>query len=222
MADQRVTIEGSYNPATGLTSSSVPVSGSLTTTPSGTQDVNVISPSPFHVTIDNAVLSTQTFLPVGSRIYQAALVDDPGVVAANNYLSLFNPIGSGKTLAPLGFVLDSHSTAATTAIASMTIFRTNAASAGTQYAANTITRFVPSDPDPVAEVRVLNPTVTTTGRVLIGIAPSIFPGGGGSNPAFITPSGGLPTIPAGTGIVFGTAGGDTDQRWNLQLTWIEF
>lgn len=177
-----------------------------------------------NVTIDNAStpVLTQAFLPAGARIYQGCIVDDLGTVAAKNFMSLFNPVASGKTLVPLGFVMDCHTNAATTSDASMTIFRTSAASVGTLFAANTVTRFVPTDPDPVAEVRVANPTVTATGRVLIGIAPAIYPGGGGGNPAFVTPSGGFPIIPAGTGIVFGTSAGDVDQRWNLQLTWMEF
>ena len=181
--------------------------------------------SQINIGIDNNAnipLLTQGWLPNGAKIYQGCLVDDPGVAAANNHMSLFNPAASGKTLVPLGFVLDSHSIAATTATGSMTIFRTSAASAGTLFAANTVTRFDPSAADPVGELRTGNPTVTTTGRVLIGIAPAIFAGGGGSNPAFITPTGGFPLIPAGTGIVFGTASGDTDQRWNLQLTWMEY
>lgn len=167
-------------------------------------------------------VQTQAFLPAGARVYQACLVDSPGVVAANNFLSLFNPVASGKSLVPLGFIIDCHDVAATNIGSSMTIFRTSAASVGTLFAANTVTRFVPSDPDPVAEVRVANPTVTTTGRVLIGIPPAINPGGGGTNSTFVTPAGSFPIIPAGTGIVFGTASGDTDQLWNLQLTWIEF
>lgn len=166
---------------------------------------------------------TQSWLPPGARVYQVALVDEPNTAAAKNFLSHFNPVGSGKTHAPLGFVMDSHCTAATNVNDSMTIFRTTAASGGTQYAANTLTRFVPSDPDPTAEIRVSNPTVTTTGRVLIGIGPAIFPGGGGTQPSFVTPAGGaFPIIPAGQGIVFGTATGDTDQRWNIQYTWMEF
>jgi hypothetical protein len=39
MAEMRVTIEGSYNPATGTTTTAIPISGSITTTPSGTQTV---------------------------------------------------------------------------------------------------------------------------------------------------------------------------------------
>lgn len=171
----------------------------------------------------NSPVLTQGWLPAGAKVYQVALVDDPGTAAAKNYLSHFNPVGSGKTHSPLGFVLDSHCTAATNVNDSMTIFRITAASAGTQYAANTITKFNPADPDTTAEIRVSNPTVTTTGRVLIGIGPAIFPGGGGTQPSFVTPAGGaFPIIPAGTGIVFGTAAGDTDQRWNLQYTWMEF
>lgn len=169
-----------------------------------------------------APLQTQNFLPSGAKVYQACLVDTAGVAAANNFLSLFNPAASGKTLVPLGFVIDCHDTGVTNIGSSMTIFRTSAASAGTQFAANTITRFVPGDPDPVGEVRTANPTVTTTGRVLIGIPPAINAAGGGTNATFVTPAGAFPLIPAGTGIVFGTATGDTDQLWNLQLTWMEF
>ena len=166
---------------------------------------------------------TQSWLPAGAKVYQVALVDEPNTAGAKNFLSHFNPVSSGKVHAPLGFVMDSHCVAATNVNDSMTIFRTTAASGGTQYAANTITKFDLSAPDTTAEIRVSNPTVTTTGRVLIGIGPAIYPGGGGTQPSFVTPAGGaFPLIPAGTGIVFGTATGDTDQRWNIQYTWMEF
>ena len=74
---------------------------------------NLTNPLPISLNTTVTPVQTQSFLPAGAKVYQACLVDTPGVAAANNFLSLFNPGASGKSLVPLGFVVDCHDVLAT-------------------------------------------------------------------------------------------------------------
>lgn len=58
MAEMRVIVEGSFNPATGTSSSTIPISGTITTTPGGTQ--NVAPAAPATVTSLNAATAIST------------------------------------------------------------------------------------------------------------------------------------------------------------------
>lgn len=161
-------------------------------------------------------------LPPGARVYQFSLVDTPGVVAANNYFSWFNPVASGKLLFPLGLVAQSYASGPASSVNSMQLFRISAASAGSLVTASSITRWQPGiDPDPVGQIRTTNPTVTTTGLPLLGIAPYNGSGGGGTVSSLVAPFDLPPLIPQGTGVVFGTAGGSAALLWNVQFTWME-
>jgi hypothetical protein len=178
------------------------------------------------VGVDNAASSpiyvTQA-APIGTKFYFHSIVEAPGVVAANNFLSIFNPIGSGKTLIFYAANIDAYSTAGTSVTNNLQIFRTTAASAGTLITASAVNRFVTTDPNPVAQVRVGNPTVTTTGTVLIGFPPAITGAGAGTGPvgnASIPPGAGFICLP-GEGVSYGTAVGSTAQLWNLNVTWAE-
>jgi hypothetical protein len=162
-------------------------------------------------------------LPSGAHVYQFAMVDTPGVVAANNFLSHFNPAASGKTAAPLGLVIQPYAINNSSTPNSMTLFRTSAASVGTLISAATITRWNPGiDPNPVTEIRTGNPTVTTTGLALIGIAPIVSSGASSNSAALVAPFTIPPTLPNSTGLVFTTAAGNVNQLWNIQYTWMEF
>ena len=214
MAEQLVRIEGT-----------VPVSGSVSTTPSGTQNVAVTG-QPVGVTPTNsptAPLYTTPGVAAGTNFYFQTLVDIPGVVAANNFLSIFNPLGSGKNITAYQVSVNPWAAAATTTDVSMNVFRTTAGSAGTLVAASAVNRLLTTSPNPVAEVRTGNPTTTNTGTTLIGFPPAITSAGSG-----ISASGSVNSIPGasftmlpGQGIVFSTASGDVDQRWNIQFIWAE-
>jgi hypothetical protein len=181
--------------------------------------------SQINVGIDNNTnvpILTASWLPPGAKIYQYALVDEANTAAAKNFISHMNPAGSGKTMSPLGLVVDSHTIGATNIGSSLSLQRISAASAGTLVAASTLTKFDPAQADSASEIRNTNPTVTRTGLALIGIGPVIVTAGGGNVPSLVAPFGIPPIIPPGTGIVFGTATGDVDQLWNIQYTWMEY
>lgn len=210
---------------TALPSGTQAVSGTVTTTPSGTQNV-AITGQPIGVTPSNTATTPVYTTPgvvSGTNFYFQAMVDIPGVVAANNFLSIFNPAASGKTVTVYQVIVNPWATGATTADASMNVFRTTAASAGTLVAASAVNRLVTASPNPVSEVRIGNPTTTNVGTTLIGFPPAITTAGAG-----ISANGGVSSIPGasftmtpGQGIVFNTSIGDVDQRWNIQFIWAE-
>lgn len=76
-----------------------------------------------------------------SPVYLYTLNEAAGVVAANNFLSVFNPSGSGKSVVALGALYASYTAGSTLATASLLTKRITAASAGTLVSASTIARF---------------------------------------------------------------------------------
>jgi hypothetical protein len=220
MAEQRVTIEGSYNPATGTTTNSIPVSGTLTTTPSGTQDVNIVSPSP--LVISQPISTYLGVDPSWTGVYFQAIVDTPGVVASNNFLSVFNPVGSGKIAIALGFICSVYALNSVATPSSLVAFRTSAHSGGTDITAPNVNRFLTSFVNPSAQVKITGPATTNTNGTnpMIGI-PSVV-GSGVQQAQTVAPSPGASFVfLPGEGIVFNTPSGDVDQRWDIQYIWAE-
>lgn len=203
----------------------VRIEGTVPTSPSGTQNVAVTG-QPISTTPSN--LSTAPLYitsapnPAVAKTFVYSIGNITGVTgAANNFLSLFNPVGSGKTVFFGAAYISSEAVAASTNSEPMNIFRITAASAGTLQAASAIGKFQTSMADPVAEVRIGNPTVTV-GAQLSNTSPPV--GNQVTVPIHIVtvPAVAPPFILApGEGIVFRTLGGDTDQRWNLSVVWSE-
>lgn len=210
MAEQVVKIEG-VTPVAG----SLPVTGTVTTTPSGTQDVNITGSTA--VVATTAVRSSNI-----DGVFVYSLSGVTGVVAANNFVSLFNPVGSGKTLSFGSAFISSTAGGATSQPDPMRGFRITAASAGTLVADSAVGKFITADADPVAEVRIGNPTVTL-GAALFSSPPVISATVGSTAVHVIPIPGGLApfTLVEGEGIVLRTLIGDTDQIWNLSLVWAE-
>lgn len=159
-----------------------------------------------------------------SLLYVHSLVDTPGVAgSANTYMSFQNPVGSGVVAGALLFDTTAYSVGAAAVAESLEIYRISAASGGTQITAADVHRFNTLHQNPAVEVRVGNPTVTTVGTPLRGVAPPITTGIGG-NLSFFTavPSGTSFLFYPGQGICFRTSDGDADVRWNLTYIWAEF
>lgn len=169
---------------------------------------------------DGSFLTTP--VPEAYRFYFHTIYDAPGVVASNNFLSVFNPVGSGKTLVFFQAEIASYTTGPTATATSLTVTRITAASGGSQIAAASIGRFVTAHSNPVAEVRVSNPTVTTTGLALTAWVPPLGTGAstGATSYSSVPPGAGFACVP-GEGIVFNTAAGDVDQVWKINTTWAE-
>ena len=169
-------------------------------------------------------LNTVTGVPDGAKFYVATLADAAGVVAANNFLSIFNPVASGRTVIFFSSLTIPWASGSTTVATSMNVFRTTAASGGTLITAANIGRFNTADGNPVAEVRTGNPTVTTSGISLLATPPVMSGSPQGSSPTALssTAPGASFICTPGQGIVWSTAAGNVNQLWNIQVVWCEF
>lgn len=174
-------------------------------------------------TITTPIYVAQGMVP-GLNIYTTLVGEAPGVVAANNFMSIFNPISSGKIFIVYQFVCFPYAGAASTATGNMNVHRVTAASGGTLRAASDINKFVTTEPNSVAEVRTGNPTVTILGTTpILAIPPAITSAGSGVSATvnIIPPSGAVFHVLPGEGIVARTTAGDVDQLWSLGFTWGE-
>lgn len=162
-------------------------------------------------------------VPESYRFYFHTIFDQPGVVAANNFMSIFNPVGSGKTVAFFSININSYAVGATSVGASLLVDRITAASGGSLVAAADVNRLLTSWPNPVAEVRTGNPSATKTGLTLFSWVPPLAVGAGEGATTYSAPPAGQSFICLpGQGIVLSTSAGDIDQRWGINANWAEF
>jgi hypothetical protein len=161
--------------------------------------------------------------PENYQFYFHSVVDAPGVVAANNFLSIFNPSGSGKTVAFFSANVTSYAVGASSTAISLRADRITAASGGTQVSASTVNRLLPTWSDPVAEVRISNPSATKAGLSLVGWVPPLATGVGiGATAYSAAPEGQSFICVPGQGVVFSTSAGNTNQMWGINANWAEF
>jgi hypothetical protein len=159
----------------------------------------------------------------GSYVYSIGAV--PGVVAANNFISLFNPSGSGKNVSLGAAYVSSFCIAAALTPAPMNGFRITAASAGTlQTNSTAVTKFQTSMPTSVCEIRTGNPTCTI-GAQIFNASPAVAGGANGTStvqniaaaPAVYPPF----VLVPGEGVVLRTTAGLVNTLWNLSIVWAE-
>lgn len=151
--------------------------------------------------------------------------DNLGVVLANNFLSVLNPVGSGMVHLALELAVTAYANQAVLVTNSMINKNITAASGGVLADPTKINRFNPNYPDPKAEIRTGNPTVTVpTGALPIGAFPPPIAPTTGSN---ATVTGTSPNavgyvLYPGQGMVLGTAAGDVNELWSIVYVWQEF
>lgn len=150
--------------------------------------------------------------------YDFSIADEPGTVAAKNFVSLFNPMGSGK-LVLFGGVFTSCSAFSST-LTPLTLrgVKITAASGGTLRPTSDIAKFDSlNHPNPTAEIRTDNPTVTEAARLLSHPAPT------DKRVSTVTQTSGFPNVRfyPGEGIVMRMTSGLTDLFWNISLVWSE-
>jgi len=155
-------------------------------------------------------------------VYTYSVNEVPGVVAANNFLSLLNPAGNPYVFVVTTAFVIPYATAGTTSTVGMSTDRITAASGGTPVSKPTIPKLNTAHPDSTADVRFGNPAATKTGYTFGHIPPAITGAGAGMGASAIIPSpgGGLLLYP-GQGVVFSTTSGETNQVWNLGWVWME-
>lgn len=150
--------------------------------------------------------------------------DIPGVLAANNYLALTNPAGSGKTILVAGVFISSFIIAdiATTSVSMRGYFATNV-SGGTQHPQSDIGKVRSTMPTPVGVIRDTNPTATL-GAAWFNSPPVL--GASKTSSPFVhqipaTIAAGSITLLPGESTVIRQESGDVDARWNISIAWSE-
>lgn len=156
--------------------------------------------------------------------YVFSVANATGVAGANTFITLYNPVGSGKTLTFSAAFISSVAGGAASTTAPMRGYRfSGAPTGGTVQAASAIAKFNNTSANTVAEVRTANPTVTL-GPALWNTPPPVTSGAGGGQFVHIvdTPAGAPPFVVApGEGVAINCSAGDVDQVWNLTIVWAE-
>lgn len=155
-------------------------------------------------------------------VYLASVIDAAGSTTAYNFYALWNPVSSTRIVIVEGVTLDNYIVGTVTSAPSLRVYRISSApTGGTLVSGSSVNRFVTTFPDPQAQVYTGNPTVVTSGSALIGFPPALGAGNSGAvASASPTPGASFVLFP-GQGVVFTTASGDPNQRWNIQVIWAE-
>lgn len=156
--------------------------------------------------------------------YVFSFDERPGVVAAHNHLALTNPVGSGKAIALGGVFISQTNSGAVTAAAPLRGYLASEVSGGTLQAASTIAKVRSTLPDPVGQIRVDGLTATL-GAAWFNSPPFLSVGAASGalvhQVATSLPGAGALTLRPGESTVLRTESGDTDQRWNISIAWLE-
>jgi hypothetical protein len=155
--------------------------------------------------------------------YIMSIANVPGTVTPNNFITLFNPVGSGKQVIVGGMFISTVAAAGTSATQPTRIHRISAApTGGTIVPASDIFKFNTANPDPVSILRINNPTATL-GPPASNTPPPVTIGAGGGQ--FVhevdPPTGTTVLLAPGEGVAVNNSAGDTAQRWNISLAWAE-
>jgi hypothetical protein len=178
---------------------------------------NLSNPMPVSGTV-NAITSVPTTL--SSFVFSVANV--PGVAAANTFVSIYNPIGSGKTISIAGLFISCSATGAQSVTDPLRGYRITAApTGGTVQAASAINKLVTASAATIADVRIGNPTVVL-GTPFFN-SPAFTTGSSGTGQVHqVTTTPGVPfTLVPGEGMALNTATGATNERWNISISWGE-
>lgn len=147
-----------------------------------------------------------------------------GTVAAHNHLSLTNPTGSGKLIL-LGGVFISQVAAGPVALTDpLRGWLASDVSGGTLQAASAIAKVRSTLSDPTGQIRTEDMTATL-GAAWFNSPPLLATGAASGSfvhqvPAALTGAGAI-TLRPGESTVLRTESGDTDQRWNISIAWLE-
>lgn len=165
--------------------------------------------------------SVATVNPAIKGVYIHSIAAVPGTVALQNFITLYNPVGSGKTLSLGTVALSYANTTPGTSVNPMRGYRIAAApTGGTLVAAANIERFNTAQVNPVGVVRIDNPTVTLGNPVFNSPAP-LDNKSSGVHTVEIPPGAGPFVMAPGQGLAISKATGDTTVTWNITLVWAE-
>lgn len=148
----------------------------------------------------------------------------PGVVAAHNHMVLTNPVGSGRLIVVGGVFISQTTTGAVATASPLRGYLASNVSGGTLQPASAIAKARSHHPDPVGQIRVDGVTATLAAAWFN--SPPLLTTGAASQPFVHSVPAGLPggesiSLRPGESTALRTEAGDTDQRWNLSIAWLE-
>lgn len=158
--------------------------------------------------------------PVPQGVYLHSIAGVQGIVAAQTFMSVFNPVGSGRNLALSTAAISYSNTNPSTEPSPVRGWRISAASGGTLIPAADVARFNTLSSNPVAQVRITNPTVTL-GTALFNSPAPIDNRSSGVHTVEVPPPGTFLMRP-GEGIALRKNVGITSAFWNITMVWAEF
>lgn len=155
--------------------------------------------------------------------YILSIANVPGTVLPQTFITLFNPVGSGKQVIVGGMFISTVAAAGTAATQPTRIHRISAApTGGSVVSAVDIFKFNTSNPDPVSVLRIGNPTAVLQAPASNTPPPVTTGAGGGQFVHEVDPPTGTTVLLApGEGVAVHNSAGDTAQRWNISLAWAE-
>lgn len=147
-----------------------------------------------------------------------------GTVAAHNHVSLTNPTGSGKLIFIGGVFISQTTTGAVADVDPIRGYLASNVSGGTLQDASAIAKTNSAYADPVGQIRTEGVTATL-GAAWFNSPPLLSTGAASATfvhqvPASL-PGGGSIVLRPGESTVLRTESGDTDQRFNLSIAWLE-
>lgn len=155
--------------------------------------------------------------------YIMSIANIPGTTTPQTFISLFNPVGSGKQIVVGGMFISTVAAAGTSATQPTRIHRISTApTGGTLVTAPEIFKFNTANPNATAVLRINNPTVTLDAPASNTPPPVTIGAGGGQFVHEVDPPTGTTVLLApGEGVAVHNSAGDTAQRWNISLAWAE-
>lgn len=174
------------------------------------------------VAVEGGVYPSSNPLLTGAYLFSVENL--VGVAGANTYLTVYNPVGSGRNLATSAAYVSCVAGGATGATRAMRVYRIGAQpTGGTLAAASDVCKLLTDYRDPIPEIRFGTVTATLQ-QAFINTPPPVTSGAGGGQFVHIIelPPGSPPFVAKpGQGVAFNTAAGDTDQVWNITIAWGE-
>lgn len=159
-----------------------------------------------------------------TALFDFSLQRQDSTVAAKNFLTLFNPVASGKIMA-MGGIFVSYMALNPSPAYPLRGYRISAApTGGTLHAESEICRFDTQRFAPVMVIRSDNPTIGTLGAAFFNAAPGITNGLAQSSDIqdIDTPAGFNPfLLYPGEGVVIRQDVGAVGHLWNLSAVWRE-
>lgn len=170
------------------------------------------------------IYSPSEHVPPARGVYLVCLIDVPGTVASQNFMSVLNPVNSGVLQEALLLEIDSYSGGASATNVSFAAYRITGQSGGTAVTPSGVNRFVTAMPDPLAAVLTGNPTVTRLNNNPLTYAVPPISAGVGDNTGTgrTSPPGVQALILPGEGVVFNTASGNINQFFCMRYVWAEY